>query len=91
MLESTDHLAKETFESQEKLKSFLLTLSKMYNTSYSNILLLKNQRDDVSFVADKDKMEKYKFHVKDNESPLKLIKRITYSYFTSYLYITILL
>lgn len=76
MLESTDHLAKETFESQEKLKSFLLTLSKMYNTSYSNILLLKNQRDDVRFVADKDKMEKYKFHVKDNENPLKLIKRI---------------
>lgn len=76
MLESTDHLAKETFESQEKLKSFLLTLSKMYNTSYSNILLLKNQRDNVSFVADKEKMEKYKFHVKDNENPLKLIKRI---------------
>lgn len=71
MLESTDHLGKETFESQEKLKSFLLTLSKMYNTSYSNILLLKNQRDNVSFVADKEKMEKYKFHVKDNEDPLE--------------------
>ena len=48
----------------------------MYNTSYSNILLLKNQRDNVSFVANKEKMEKYKFHIKDNEKPLKLIKRI---------------
>ena len=76
MLDSTDNLAKETFESQEKMKSFLVTLSKMYNTSYSNILLLRNQRDNVSFVADKEKMEKYKYHVKDEEKPLKIIKRI---------------
>lgn len=76
MIESADHLAKETFESQEKMESFLLTLSKMYNISCSNILLLKNQKNNVSFVADKEKFEKYKIHVKDNEKPLKAIKKI---------------
>lgn len=48
----------------------------MYNTSYSNILLLKSQKDDVSFVANKEKMERYKLCIKDNEEPLKIIKRI---------------
>lgn len=76
MLESTDNLAKEVFESTKNMRGFLLTLSKMYNTSYSNILLLKNQREDVSFVTNKETMEKYKFHVKDGEKPLKAIKRI---------------
>lgn len=75
-LDSTENLARELFESQEKMKSFLITLSKMYNTSYSNILLLKSKRDDISFVAPKEKMEKYNFHIKDGEEPLKIIKRI---------------
>lgn len=76
LLNQTDELAKEVFESQEKMRSFLLTLSKMYNTSYSNILLLKNQREDISFVANKERLEKYKYKVKDGEVPLKVIKRI---------------
>lgn len=76
LLEQTDELAKEVFESQEKMRSFLLTLSKMYNVSYSNILLLKSQREDISFVADKEKLEKYKYKIKDEEKPLKVIKRI---------------
>ena len=48
----------------------------MYNISYSNILLLKNQRENISFVVDKETMEKYKIHVKDGQEPLKVIKRI---------------
>lgn len=76
LIDSTDDLAKSLFESQEKMKDFLLTLSKMYNTSYNNILLLKNQRKDISFVANKETMEKYKFNVKDKEEPLEIIKRI---------------
>lgn len=76
LLDQTDELAKEVFESQEKMRSFLLTLSKMYNVSYSNILLLKSQREDISFVADKEKLEKFKYKIKDEEKPLKVIKRI---------------
>ena len=76
LLNQTDELAKEVFESQEKMRSFLLTLSKMYNVSYSNILLLKNQREDISFIADKEKIEKYGYKIKDEEVPLKVIKRI---------------
>lgn len=76
LLDQTDELAKEVFESQEKMRSFLLTLSKMYNVSYSNILLLKSQREDISFIADKEKLEKYGYKIKDEEVPLKVIKRI---------------
>ncbi len=76
LIDSTDDLVKSLFESQDKMKDFLLTLSQMYNTSYSNILLLKNKRKDISFVANKETMEKYKFHIKDKEEPLKIIKRI---------------
>lgn len=76
LIDSTNDLARELFESQEKMKDFLLTLSKMHNISYSNILLLKNQRQDINFVANKETMEKYRYHVKDEEEPLKIIKRI---------------
>lgn len=69
-------MAKEIFESQEKMKDFLLTLSKMYNISYSNLLLLKNQRKDVSFILHKEKLKDYGLSVKDAEQPLKVIKRI---------------
>lgn len=48
----------------------------MYNTSYSNILLLKNQRKDISFIFHKDKLKEYGLALKDSEQPLKIIKRI---------------
>ena len=76
LLENTDNLTKEIFESQQKMKNFLLTLSKMYNTSYSNILLLRNQKENVSFIIDKETIEKYGFHIKEGEKPLKIIKRV---------------
>lgn len=76
LIESTDGLAREVFESQEKMRKFLITLSKMYNVSYSNILLIMNQREDVSFLATKEELEKYKYHIKDEEKPLKVIKRV---------------
>ena len=76
LINKTDELVKEVFESQEKMRSFLLTLSKMYNVSYSNILLLKNQREDISCIFDKEKVEEYKYKIKDEEVPLKVIKRI---------------
>ena len=69
-------MARELFENTEKMKEFLITLSKMYNTSYSNILLLKSQRKDISQILNKDTIQKYKLNVKDNEKPLKIIKRI---------------
>lgn len=75
-LELTDCLSKETFESQEKMRSFLLTLSKMYNTSYSNILLLKYQKEEVSLIMDRDEISKYGFTIKEKEEPLKVIKRV---------------
>lgn len=76
MLDSTNELAKSLFDSTENMKNFLLLLSKMYNTSYSNLLLLKAQKNGVSFVADKETMKKCNFHIKDGEEPLKVIKRI---------------
>lgn len=75
LINSTDTLAKETFEDSKKMRDFLKTLSDMYNTSYSNILLLKSQREDINFVASKEDFEKYKYHVKEEEKPLQIIKR----------------
>lgn len=75
LINSTDTLAKETFEDSKKMRDFLKTLSDMYNTSYSNILILKSQREDINFVASKEDFEKYKYHVKDEEKPLQIIKR----------------
>ena len=76
LIESTDIMAKETFEDSKKMREFLKTLSNMYNTSYSNILLLKSQRDDINFITSKEEFEKYKYNVKEGEKPLKIIKRI---------------
>lgn len=75
-METVEKLTKEIFESPEKMKSFLITLSKMYNISYSNILILKNQNEKISFVADRDLFEKNNFKIKDGELPLKVIRRI---------------
>lgn len=58
------------------MREFLVTLSRLYNTSYSNILLLKNQKENVSFIVDKETMKKYKLHLREGEEPLKAIKRL---------------
>lgn len=76
LIDSTNELAKETFEDPKKMREFLKTLSDMYNTSYNNILLLKSQREDINFVASKEDLEKYNYNVKDGEKPLQIIKRI---------------
>ena len=76
LLDRRDELVKEIFENPKKMKEFLITLSNMYNTSFSNILLLKSQRDNVDFVASKEDFEKYKYIIKDKEIPLKIIKRV---------------
>ena len=76
LMVSTNKLAKEIFENQTKMKEFLKTLSNMYNTSYNNILLLKSQRDEISFIASKEDFEKQKYNVNEGEKPLKIIKRI---------------
>lgn len=76
LIDSTDIMAKETFEDSKKMREFLKTLSDMYNTSYNNILLLKSQREDINFVASKGDFEEYKYNVKEGEQPLKIIKRI---------------
>ena len=51
LINSTDKIAKEIFENPNKMRDFLKTLGKMYNTSYNNILLLKSQKENVSFVS----------------------------------------
>lgn len=76
LINSTDTLARETFEDSKKMRDFLKALSDMYNTSYNNILLLKSQREDINFVASKEDFEKYKYHVKEEEKPLQIIKRL---------------
>lgn len=76
LIDSTDIMAKETFEDSKKMREFLKTLSDMYNTSYNNILLLKSQRENINFVASKEDFKKYKYNVKEGEKPLKIIKRI---------------
>lgn len=76
LLENIDNLAKETFENKEKLKDFLISLSKMYNISSSNILLLKSQKEDVSHIFSKKDLEKLRINIKENEKPLKVIKRV---------------
>ena len=65
LIESTDIMAKETFEDSKKMREFLKTLSDMYNTSYNNILLLKSQRENINFVASKEDFEKYKYNIKE--------------------------
>ena len=76
LIDSTDIMAKETFEDSKKMREFLKILSDMYNTSYNNILLLKSQRENINFVASKEDFKKYKYNVKEGENPLKIIKRI---------------
>lgn len=76
LINSTDKIAKEIFENPNKMRDFLKTLGKMYNTSYNNILLLKSQKENVSFVATKEEYQKYKYKIKDDEKPLEIIKRI---------------
>ena len=76
LLDRRDELVKEIFENPKKMKEFLITLSNMYNISFSNILLLKSQRDNVNFVASKEDFEKCKYNIKNEEIPLKIIKRV---------------
>ena len=76
LLENINNLVKETFNDTNKMKDFLETLSLMYNISYSNILILKSQRQDISFIISKNDVEKHKYEVKENENPLKKVARI---------------
>ena len=76
LLKSTNQLAKDTFANEDNMKDFLTTLSKLYNVSYNNILLLKTQRDELNLVASKEKFIERGINVKDNEKPLKIIKGI---------------
>ena len=76
LFEKTDNLINDVFSDTNKMRNFLQTLSKMYKTSYNNILLLKSQREDISFVAEKSELEKLGYNVKDGEMPLQYIKGI---------------
>lgn len=76
LLKSTNELAKETFKNEDNIKEFLTTLSKLYNVSYNNILLLKKQRGELKLVASKEKLKKEGINIRENEKPLKIIKAI---------------
>jgi len=76
LIDSTDSIANKLFESPQKMKQFLLNLSKMHNISYNNILLLMKQRENISYILTEDKMKQYKIYKKEGEKPLKIIKAI---------------
>ena len=91
LLENINNLVKETFNDTNKMKDFLETLSLMCNISYSNILILKSQRQDISLIISKNDVEKHKYKVKENENPLKKVARIRdknnqYKYITQEVY-----
>lgn len=58
------------------MREFLKTLSKIYNISYTNILLLKSQLEDINFIASEEELNKYKYNIKNGEKPLQIIARI---------------
>ena len=64
LINSTNEMAQETFENPSKMRDFLKTLATMYNTSYNNILLLKSQRDNVSFIATKEEYQNINIKLK---------------------------
>ncbi len=76
LLKSTNQLAKDTFANEDNMKDFLTTLSKLYNVSYNNVLLLRKQRDELNLIASKEKFKTKGINIKAGEKPLKIIKKV---------------
>lgn len=76
LVKKSEELTREVFSDINKMRDFLQTLSKMYNTSFRNVLLLKSQKQDVTYVAEREIFEANGYKIKDEEQPLKYIKPI---------------
>ena len=91
ILKNLEELIQETFSDPQKMRSFLATQSKMYDTSYSNVLILKSQKENVSKIFSKEEVENNKYKIKDGELPLNKIARVKdengkYQYITKEVY-----
>ena len=91
ILKNLEELIQETFSDPQKMRSFLATQSKMYDTSYSNVLILKSQKENVSKIFSKEEVENNNYKVKDGELPLNKIARVKdengkYQYITKEVY-----
>ena len=91
ILENLEELIQEIFSDPKKMRSFLTTQSKMYDTSYSNVLILKSQKENVSKIFSKEEVENNNYKIKDGELPLNKIVRVKdeegkYKYITKEVY-----
>ena len=79
--EITDKLEqgiKELFES-EKFKEYLTTMSKFYNYSFNNTLLIAMQKPDATLVAGYTSWKKnFDRHVKKDEKSIKILAPAPY-------------
>ena len=57
ILENLEELIQATFSDPQRMRNFLTTQSKMYDMSYSNVLILKSQRENVSKIISKEVVE----------------------------------
>lgn len=91
ILKNLEELIQEIFSDPQKMRSFLAKQSKMYDASYSNVLILKSQKENVSKIFSKEEVENNNYKVKDGELPLNKIARVKdengkYQYITKEVY-----
>ena len=76
ILENLEGLIQDTFSDPRKMRDFLSTQATMYDMSYSNVLVLKSQRENVSKIIPKEVVENNNYKIKDEEQPLNKIARV---------------
>lgn len=76
ILENLEGLIQDTFSDPQKMRDFLSTQATMYDMSYSNVLVLKSQRENVSKIIPKEVVENNNYKIKDGEQPLNKIARV---------------
>ena len=76
ILENLEGLIQETFSDPQKMRDFLSTQATMYDMSYSNVLVLKSRRENVSKIIPKEVVENNNYKIKDGEQPLNKIARV---------------
>ena len=76
ILENLEGLIQENFSDPQKMRDFLSTQATMYDMSYSNVLVLKAQRENVSKIIPKEVVENNNYKIKDGEQPLNKIARV---------------
>ena len=76
ILENLEGLIQETFSDPQKMRDFLSTQATMYDMSYSNVLVLKSQRENVSKIIPKEVVENNNYKIKDGEQALNKIARV---------------